>query len=798
MVISKALHVLVPFAFAIIAGTPEVASSQTAFTHDADTLFPVVVAQQPGRAARSARESLPTANLMARRQAQAPAAPAATPAAQAPERKSVTAVKVAPEDAIKLDGIFDEPVWARAQPATTFVQQDPLNGAPPTEPTEVRFAFSPDALYMAVTCYDSDPSGMRGTTMKRDEFLRADDRFMWVFDPFLNQQGGYFFEMNPAGLMADALMGPTGPVSREWDGIWDSYTRQSEIGWTIEIKIPFKTLNFDPDGRAWGVNFQRTVRRKNEETLWMGWGYNQGIFRIQNTGLLLGIENVSQGKGLDIRPYGLAAAAQFPGRGLPDKNEVQGGVDVYYNVTPKLRANLTVNTDFAQTEVDQRQVNLTRFSLFFPERRGFFLEGASFFDFISSTQGRFGGGANNDTAVVPFFSRRIGLGSDAQPQKIDVGARVSGQIGRQDIGVLQLRTADEGSLSGEDFTVMRLKRRMLRQSFVGMLFTRRDARGDAADGRNTLGFDYRFGTAAFRGNQNLETTGYFLHTTNPKAVDKTDAFGIALDYPNDRYAAGVSFREVQKNYDPAVGFTLRTGYRRTAPYFRFQPRPARGRNKYIRQYTFGGESDIQFSTDDNRQLLRKFDLTLFRIQMQTQDQFEVHYVPQYEYLDFAFTLAPGITLARGNEYDFNRMQWRLQTSNQRLLAVTAAYEHGGFYSGNRRQVALNLALRPRPGVTLYLESEFNRVRLLEGAFNARLFRFISDTQFSPWIQFANNVQYDSVSRVLGWQSRFRWIIQPGSDLYVVYTHNWLDDPSLNRFSTLDRRAASKIIYAIGF
>ena len=714
------------------------------------------------------------------------------------ERRSVAAVRLSDQEQIVLDGRLDEGVWRRALPAADFVQQDPDNGAHPTERTEVRFAFTKDALYMGVSCFDSEPDKMLGNTMKRDEFLRSDDRFMWVLDPFLNAQGGYFFEMNPSGLMADSLMGVTGPVSREWDGVWDSHTRRSETGWTIEIEIPFRTLNFDPNGKAWGVNFQRTIRRKNEESLWMGWGYNEGLFRLQNTGLLTGISDVTQGVGLDLRPYGVATASASPGRGTRKiEGDADAGLDLFYSVTPALRANVTVNTDFAQTEVDQRLVNLTQFPLFFAEKRGFFLEGASFFDFVSSSQGSFGGGRRtNDTAVVPFFSRRMGLGDTGLPQKIDVGAKLTGNIGQNDVGFLQIRTAEDGALLGEDFTVMRLKRRMMRQSYVGMLHTRRAARGTGTDALHTLGVDYRFGTNAFRGNQNLETSGYLLRTTNVLDMGRNHAYGLAVDYPNDRYATGVSYREIQDNYNPAVGFTLRDGYRRYGTYFRFQPRPRGSRR--VRQYFFGIDGEMQLATADNSFLLRRWDFTVFQAMMQSQDAFEVHVIPSYERLDRRFNISRGIALPIGNEYDYTRVRFVGSTANRRVLAATTAIELGQFYAGDRSLVSFDVGIRPRPGIVLYLFGEWNKISLPEGTFTTRLYRTILDTQFNPWMAITNNVQFDSVSGVIGWQSRFRWIVTPGNDFFVVYNHNWLDDPLLGRFSTLDRRAATKIQFTRRF
>jgi len=725
-------------------------------------------------------------------------------------RPTVTAVRLEQGEAIVLDGRLDEGVWARAVPAADFKQQIPQTGAPPTERTEVRFVFTANALYMGVTCFDSEPDKMLGNTMKRDEGLRSDDRFMWEIDTFLDARSGYFFEMNPSGLMADSLMNPSGQANRDWDGIWDARVRRSEIGWTIEIELPFRTFNFNPAGEAWGVNFQRTVRRKNEESLWTGWGLNQGL-RIQNTGLLLGINNVSQGHGLDIRPYGVTSALSAPGRGRTStETDASAGVDLFYNVTPALRANLTVNTDFAQTEVDQRQVNLTQYSLFFPEKRSFFLEGASYFDFASFDSGGFGN--NRNVAVVPFFTRRIGLDANGDPQKIDYGVKLTGQAGKQDVALMQIRTGRDGTSPGEDFTALRVRRNILRQSYIGALYTRRDARTHDSTlplaqplatfaALNTLGADFRLGTTTFRRNLNLELTGYYLTTTNPLKNGKNNAWGGNFEYPNDRYVGRLSYREVQENYDPAVGYTLRNGYRRYAPSLRFQPRPRRvqGRPRFnVQQYQFGVNGDLQYITANNDPLLRQWDFTVFQANLQSQDNIQFHVMPTYELLDRNFGISRGITLARGTEYDYTRYRLQIGTANRRKLAMTTNVETGSFYSGDRDLLSFDIGIRPRRGVVLYVYTEFNKIELPQGPFTTQLYRTILDTQFNPWIQLSNNIQYDSVSAIMGWQSRFRWILTPGSDFYVVYNHNWLDDPVRSRFVTLDRRAASKVFYTYRF
>ncbi|MGE0445135.1 MAG: DUF5916 domain-containing protein [Vicinamibacterales bacterium] len=718
------------------------------------------------------------------------AAPSALAAQDLPagqDRRSVQAMRLEPGESIVLDGTLDEAVWRRAEAARDFIQVDPQNGQPATEPTEVRLAFDSENFYMGVTAYDSEPDRWLGYQRRRDEFLGSDDRFMWTIDTFLDARSGYFFEMNPAGLMADSAFGINGD-NRQWDGIWNARVIHTDFGWTIEIVIPFRTLNFNPASDTWGINFQRTVRRKNEDSIWMGWARNQGLRRMTNAGRVSGITNVSQGHGLDIKPYVLGTAEAAPGLGRPKTiGDGNAGVDLFYNVTPLLRTNLTVNTDFAQTEVDQRQVNLTRFSLFFPEKRDFFLDGATFFDFGSPT--------NDDHRINPFFSRRIGLSANAAPQKIDFGTKLTGQIGGQDVGVLHVQTGEDGDLAGEQFTAARIKRRLLRQSYVGAMYTRRDARVAGSEARQTFGLDARFGTNTFLGSQNLNFTAWALHATRPDASSGNTAFGATIDYPNDRWSANLDLREVGEHFDPAVGFVTRRNYRRYQPTVTFAPRPRNSR--LVRQYTYSIEGDIQ--TDLNNQtLVRTADMQAFGMTFQTQDNFEIGPIFSYERLEAPFTISRGITLPMGATYNYARVRMAWQTAQRRKVAFGGRVETGQFYSGTRNEYVFNTNFRLAPGYIIYTTLEFNRVRLAEGDFNTRLVRLVGETQFSPFVTLVNNLQYDTVSRVMGWQSRFRWIVQPGNDLYVVYTHNWLNDVVLDRFETQDRRAATKLLYTYRF
>ena len=714
----------------------------------------------------------------------------------------VTAMALDTDERIQVDGLLDEPIWQRAKPATDFIQQEPDNGAPATERTEVRIVYDDDRLFLGVTLYDSDPDGIMGTQMQRDASLGSDDRFMWAIDTFLDGRSGYFFEINPLGLMGDGLIsqgsgfgfgggrGGGGGVNKQWDGIWIARVRRTDVGWVAEIELPFRTLNFDPNSTTWGINFQRTVRRKSEESVWYGHARNQGLFRMTNTGRVTGLGEMSQGTGLDLKPYATASVESAPGRDAPSANrDGDVGIDILYSLTSSLRANFTVNTDFAETEVDQRRVNLTRFPLFFPEKRSFFLEGSGFFNF----------GREPGNAVVPFFSRNIGRDESGNPQKIDFGLKLTGQQGQNEVGLLHVQTGheetDEGTETiGEEFTVLRLRRRFLTQSYFGGIYTRRAERMGGAEALHTAGLDFSLGTSQFRGGENLEVSGFWVWNTNTLGFGHSHAFGGRITYPNDRWNGRFGFRETGEAYDPAVGFKRRVGFRRYFPVMAFSPRPQN--HPYIRRFRFEGMFELL--TDlDNRALQRRVNLNVFRMDLHAGDSVSVRIAPQYEFLDDDFEISDGVILPQDSEYRFTRYSIQGNTASRRMLSLRAQYENGGFFSGDRREISLDLTARPRPGLTAAIEGEWNRLTLAEGEFSTTLYRLVVNNQFSPWISLVNNLQYDSVSSILGWQARLRWILTPGNDFFFVYTHNW-EDHEIDRFRTLDRRAATKFVYTHRF
>jgi hypothetical protein len=705
------------------------------------------------------------------------------------ERPTFSAVRLDPDDRIAVDGKLDEGSWQRTAPTTQFTQQDPANGEASSERTELRIIFDRDNLYIGVECFDSQPAGLLFNQMMRDGALDGDDRFMWVLDSYNTQQSAYYFEINPAGAMGDALVVPAqgglfgSVLNRAWDGIWLARVQRHAQGWTAEIQIPFKTLNFDPGAESWGANFQRTIRRKNEEVFWSGFARNQGLLSLANEGGLTGISDVSQGAGLDVKPYLVGSYRNIPGNASPTTTKGTGGIDFFYNVTPQLKANLTINTDFAQTEVDDRQVNLTRFGVFFPEKREFFLEGSRYFDFSREP---------NNT-LSEFFSRRIGLDENGQPQKVDYGVKLSGQVGPYDLGFIQARTAAERGLYGEDFTVFRPQRRLMRQSSVGLLYTRRSTRDSNIPVRQSVGADFELGTSRFRGSQNFQVAGHYARTPNPLKPGHDAAYGWRVSYPNDLLSTRIVYRAIEPNHDPAVGYRDRTGYHAAFGVFRLAPRPKNSRliRQIATQLTSQLYTDMNYARTDSQYRWIPLEVTF-----QSGDRIFFQLGRDYDRLDEDFQIGKGVTLPGGNHYSWQRYELNLTTANRRTVSTSTRLDFGSFYSGHRRDFSSTMNLRIRRGLSATLTSQFNRIELLEGNFSTKILRAVVNTQFSPFMSLANNIQYDTASRVLGWQFRFRWIVRPGNDIYFVALNNWLDTgPHL---TALDRTATAKIVYTQRF
>ena len=710
---------------------------------------------------------------------------------------TIAAARIPAATPLRIDGILDEPIWQTAGAATEFRQREPDNGLPATERTDVRVLYDDNRLIVGAALHDSDPGSILANQMQRDQSFGADDRFIVTLDTFRDGRNGYLFQTNPLGALLDGLVSASsnsnddsqrvfgGAVNQSWDGIWTVRVRRGADGWSLEMEIPFSTLNFDPALTSWGINFQRTIRRKAEETVWTGYLRNQGVANMSNAGRLDGLRGMSQGLGLDIKPYIVGNLSRAPGRGAPGQLATGDvGIDVLYNVTPALRATLSVNTDFAETEVDDRQVNLTQFPLFFEEKRDFFLQGANYFDFAREI----------GDSVRPFFSRRIGL-ADGLPQPIDFGAKLTGQAGQFDIGALQVRTRDSAVQAGADFSVLRIRRRVGQESYAGMLYTRRDDRLAGAPALQTAGIDSVLRTSRFLGRKTIEWSNWFLWTSSALDTGGNIGRGSRLAFPNDPFYFDFSYRELQENYDPAVGFLQRRGIRRYNPEVGYTWRF--GAHPWLQSLQVEIDWDVLYDMD-NRRVVETKQLKPLTVVFADGSEFVYEVHPTYERLERDFEISDGVTLPAGASYNFTRHEIGGSMSDRYPVSVGAEMTRGTFFSGSNDEYQIDISVRPRPGLSLVFEGQRNVLRLAEGDFATTVVRATANTQVSPWLSLENNLQYDDVSRSLGWQMRFRWIQRPGNDVFFVYTQNWqeFDRPEGRSFRTLDGRAAAKIVYTL--
>jgi len=701
---------------------------------------------------------------------------------------------------LQMDGIVDEAFWLNITGNGNFLMQEPVEGNEPTDSTEIRVAYDKQNIYISVICYDSDPSGIKAFQKKRDASLETDDRFRWIFDTFMDKRRAYFFEINPLGLRGDGLIssGQGQTLNKDWDGIWNAWTYIGDFGWSAEIRIPFRSINFDIKSDIWGINFQRTIRRKNEELLWTGHRRNQGLLRPQNAGILTGLVDPSQGIGLEVVPYAITQSNKEydeDNDATDITNSADLGLDINYNITSQLKVSLTYNTDFAQTEVDDRQINLTRFPLRFPEKRDFFLEGSSILQFAPQS------------GVDPYFSRRIGL-VNGVPIPIKYGGRLVGNMGKNNIALIHVRTGEEGELNPESFTVARYRRDFWKESSIGVIYTLRSTKedvllGDPVQDRSTMGTDLTLSTSEFMGNNVLQFSAFFIGHNAASPLDQTTSLldrsvrGVRFNFPNQPWSAYGSYRVFGDAYDPAVGFNSRNGFKRFQPGISYSP--LFEKSALLREIEWGIRYEYLTSLE-NKLLTEELTFTLGEITFESGERFEFKVGRNFEFLDENFDiLRDGSIVVVPGAYANWGYELEASSASFRKVSGSIAYEAGGFWTGNISSLQLGLTIRPLPGINLSSEYTYTKVTAENSGFNTNLFRFNFGFDFTPDISLSSNIQFDNVSEVLGTNTRFRWIITPGTDIFFVYNHNWQNNPALNnRLFTIQQGGALKLVYTYRF
>jgi hypothetical protein len=710
---------------------------------------------------------------------------------------------------ISIDGSLSEPAWTSAPTIGDLIQRQPDTGRPPTERTDVTLLRDEDNLYIGIHAYDTEPDRVVGTQMIRDASLNADDRIEIVLDTFRDQRSAFYFATNPAGALVDGLAFANGQLNTDWDAIWHVRTSRTSNGWTAEFAIPFKSLSFPAGENVWGFNIARTISRKLEDDRWSGARLDTQFLQVSEAGEISNLAGLTQGIGLDLRPF-LAGRWLHLGDGR-DEFSRKPGLDLFYSITPSLRLTATFNTDFGETEVDARQINLSRFSLLFPEKRAFFLEGAGVFSFASTGPETPGGIPGTGADLYPFFSRQVGLiGGREVP--LDAGVKLTGTVGRTEIGVLSVRTrqlrADDNAVIADDegFFIGRVKRNLFEQSYVGAIFTSGNPlRGSSGE---TYGVDARLATSRFLGRQrNFVVDGFAVRGVNSPApsssagLRSTDdwSYGFSAAYPNDKFDAQIAVRDIQRNFRPALGFVQRDNVRLLRVGASYNPRP-----RFLNiQQIFHDFYYTQFTNLDNN-LVESRDayISLFDWHLRSGDS--VHAIldfnPVYERLFEPFEISPGVFLPPG-EYRFTRFRSNAASAARRRFTVSASVGTGSYWSGSAEQITASLGFKLPPRFIASVSTNQTFARLPEGNFITRIFTSNIGFTASPRLSFSNLIQYDNRSRNLGWQSRVRWTLQPGNDFFFSFNQGWIQDELENRrmqFRVQDSRVSTKFQYSHRF
>lgn len=700
---------------------------------------------------------------------------------QAFQGRGATAVRIAPEEAPVIDGILNDKIWEKAEPIGELWQREPALKSAPSERTIVKFAHDGKNLYVALYCYDSSPKEIRDTQIRRDAMLDPDDRVEFLLDTLHDGRNAYFFQIGPGGSIGDALVSSNGSqFNKAWDGIWSGRAKTTEEGWFAELCIPFRTVTTNKDVTVWGLNVTRYIRRKNEECVWNDPSFDHNAFRISECGTLGGFVDIDHGIGLDVVPY--VKTSQTNNHATDNSNfELTGGGDLYYRMTPGMTAGITTNTDFAETEVDDRRVNLTRFPLFFPEKRKFFLEDAGIFNFDV------GGGRGGSTDLLPFFSRRIGLvGGDVVPLR--AGARVSGFAGPWNVGVLGVNTGRDENLDSQSLGVARIRNNITENSTIGGIVTGGDPSGN--NDNQVIGADYKYTTNRLDGGRSLDVTAFGLKSFTNGENGNDRAMGFEVNYPNDLWSWRARAREIGNDFDPRLGFVPRTGVRIYDGALGYSPRV----DDTIRQVALRASPRVV--TDLKGDTLEAVSSLTFDVEFETGDTISVGAVPRYENVDTTFDIVPGVTVPAGH-YTEVRQFAAFETSDKRILSFGVEESAGRHYDGHSVDISESAVWRPGGMLQIGAESEQTFLRLPGGDKDILLGRLRTEVNFSPDLSWQTLAQFDNISKGAGINSRLRWIVDPTKDLFVVFNHEWNETGSSAVVPTSTGFVA-KLVFTIRF
>jgi hypothetical protein len=706
---------------------------------------------------------------------------------------------------VNIDGRLDEDVWRQAAVVDDFHQMTPVEYGEPSQRTEVRVFYTQDALYVGVRLFETDPSLIRARVMRQRGALSNDDCFNLIIDPYFDRRGGYLFEINANGVRGQGIYEDVSQVDRNWTAIWQGKSTIDDQGWVTEIRIPFQSISFDPAHGEWGINFRRAIRRNNEE---IGWVSRNRIMNPSIAGTASGFSGLQQGLGLDVVPYFIARREKVFGTPGVEETSIEPQLDVFYKLTPQLNAALTINTDFSATEVDDRVVNLTRFSPFFPERRDFFTRDSDIFQFGRIGTGPVFGQEGNDAVPNsalqngrPFFSRTIGLSSNGAPVDINVGGKVSGRVGNWNLGTLVVSQDEDEVTAVDQQTVFvgRAALNVLAESQVGVIATSGDPRQGLDN--SLVGADFRYRNSRLPGGKTVESEAWYQQSDSELATGDDAAWGLGISAPNSNgWRGGYSYKRIEANFNPALGFVSQRGIEDHALDFGYRRFLAPGGT--VRS-VYGGFDSYRNSSIDTGQLISQIVDLRANANNNTNDVISMAVVRQREVLARPFTIyrtpdgSRSVVIPAG-DYEFTRGQASLSFGGQRTLAGSISINKGDYYDGESFERRVSTTWLPLPGYSFSLSYTENDIELPYGNFVVRQSSFSALISFTPDLTWSNRIQYDNVSEVIGINSRLYWISEPGREAYLVLNWGLLDANKNNEFRSTNNDVTVKYNYTFRF
>jgi len=677
--------------------------------------------------------------------------------------------------------LLEEPAWAAADAIGGLTMFEPTEGIPLSGRTTVRVLANARNLVIGVICEDPDGSGIVSFSKARDSQLRSEDHIKFILDTFMDGRTGYIFSVNPSGARYDALVDRNGEgESPEWDAAWEASTSRGPNGWSAEIRIPIQSLSFRKGLSEWGFNIERRLERVQETGRWSSPTRDAKISQSSRAGRLTGLPGFNFGIGLTVRP-GLVGKVERPDTHIDNLGDVfEPSLDVTQRLGPNVILSGTANTDFGETEVDTRRTNLTRFSLFFPEKRTFFLEGADIFNFGIGLR------AMHSTDLVPFHSRRIGL-FEGEEVPLQAGGKINGRIGNTNFGALAVRTGEvDGLVPATTMGVVRVKQNVLEQSSVGVLGTFGDPQG--RPGSWMVGTDFTYQTSRLWGDKNFLAGVWGLASHRDGLDGDGTAFGAKIDYPNDTWDIALIYKRIGDAFEPSLGFAPRTSVQLINGGINFRYRPSW---PWLRMMFYELLPTLALDLDGNWESYRVFTAPI-NWRFESGDRFEFNVVPEGERLVEPFEIADGVVIPPGS-YNFVRYRFEQDFAARRMVSGRISWWFGTFYNGNLHQVTARMALKPSAFATFEVTAERNIGDLPVGDFTQDLIGGRVLVNFSPDLQVNSFVQYDNESRELGANTRMRWTFHPLGDLFVVYNHNVVD--LLDRWELDSNQLLVKVQYA---